>query len=112
MLTQGHPVAGRMIDLQLRGDALWIAVDRWLIVMRDPDRRELIGPADGVASGGPLLVGIMHGEDVGVGLLVLLDKVAFIGIGSETARIDSHHVNRRLAVNDPLGKLPARAAGV
>ena len=61
--------------------------------------------------GGALLVGIMNGEDLGVGLLVLLDEIAGLRIRSEAARIDAEHVDRRLALDDPFGKLPAGAAG-
>ena len=67
--------------------------------------RRLQGPR-----GGALLVGIVHGEDVGVGLFVLRLEIALRRIGAEAARIDAHHVDRRLALHDPLGKLPAGAA--
>ena len=63
------------------------------------------------ARGDALFVGIMDGEDFGVGLFVLLDEVAFIGIRPEAARVDAEHVDRRLAVDDPFGELPAGAAG-
>ena len=53
----------------------------------------------------------MHGEDLGVGLLVLFDQIACIRVGSEAARVDAEHVDGRLAFDDPLGELPAGAAG-
>ena len=52
----------------------------------------------------------MHGEDLGVGLLVLLVQIAGPRVGAEPARIDAEHVDRRLALDDPLGELPAGAA--
>ncbi len=61
--------------------------------------------------GDALLVGIVHGEDFCVGLLVLLDQIPGLGIGAEAARIDAEHVDGRLALDDPFGELPARAAG-
>src|ERR1700683_4562166 len=63
------------------------------------------------ACGRPLLVRIMHGEDLGVGLLVLLDQIARIRVGTEAARVDAKHIDCRFASDDPLGKLPAGAAG-
>ena len=60
---------------------------------------------------GALLVGIVDGEDLGVGLLVLLDEIARLRVGAEAARIDAEHVDRRLALDDPFGELPAGAAG-
>ena len=53
----------------------------------------------------------MHGEDPGVGLLVLLDEIPGLGVSAEAPRIDAEHVDRRLAVDDPFGKLPPGAAG-
>ena len=59
---------------------------------------------------GALLVREVHGEDVAVGLLVLLHRVALAGIGAVAARIHRQHVDARFAFGDPLGQLPARAA--
>ena len=53
----------------------------------------------------------MHGEDVGVSLFVLLLQIALRGIGAEAPRIDTHHVNGGLAIDDPFRQLPARTAG-
>ena len=53
----------------------------------------------------------MRREDVGIGLLVLRLEVALGRIGAEAARIDAHHVDGRLAIDDPFGELPAGAAG-
>src|SRR3984957_10096119 len=63
------------------------------------------------ACGRPLLVGIMHGEDLGVGLLVLFDQIPCVRVRAEAPRIDAEHVDCRFASDDPLGKLPAGAAG-
>ena len=60
---------------------------------------------------GALLVGEVHGEDVAVGLLVLLHHVALGGVGAVAARVDRQHVDPGLTLGDPLGELPARAAG-
>ena len=60
--------------------------------------------------GGALLVRVVDGEDVGVGLLVLLPEVPAGRVGSEAARVDAHHVDRRLPLDDPLRELPAGAA--
>src|SRR5215475_12444528 len=53
----------------------------------------------------------MNGEDVPVGLLVLLHHVAFARVGPEAPRIDCQHVDARLALDDPLGELPSGSAG-
>ena len=53
----------------------------------------------------------MRREDVGVGLFVLCLEIAARRIGAEAARIDAEHVDRRLALDDPFGELPAGAAG-
>ncbi len=58
-----------------------------------------------------LLVGEMDREDVAVGLLVLLHHVALGGVRTEAARVHREHVDARLALDDPLRQLPARAAG-
>ena len=62
------------------------------------------------ARGGALLVRVMDDEDVGVGFLVLLYQVVPGGVFPETARLDPEHVDGRLALDDPLGQLPAGAA--
>ncbi len=61
--------------------------------------------------GGALFIRVMHGENVGVGLLVLGDEVAFGRVRAEAARIDAHEVERRLAIDNPFRQLPARATG-
>jgi hypothetical protein len=62
------------------------------------------------AGGGALLVRVVHREHVGVGLLVLPAQVAAGGVGAEAAGVHAHHVDGRLAVDDPFGELPARPA--
>src|SRR5262245_14208106 len=51
----------------------------------------------------------MRSEDVAVGFLVLHLEIAAGGIRAEAARVDAHHVDRRLALDDPFGELPAGA---
>ena len=63
------------------------------------------------AAGRAFLVRIMHREDVGVRLLVFRPQVGAGGVGPEAARIHVQHVDGRLALHDPLRKLPAGAAG-
>ena len=53
----------------------------------------------------------MHGEDVGIGFLVLSDQVAFGGVRAEAAGIDPCQIDGRLPVDDPFGELPAGTAG-
>ena len=60
---------------------------------------------------GPLLVRKVDDEDVAVSFLVLLNDVALAGVGAVAARVDRHHVDAGLAVDDPLSQLPAGAAG-
>ena len=59
---------------------------------------------------GALLVRIVNGEDIGVGLLGLGLEIAAGRIGAEAAWIHSQHVDGWLAIDNPLGKLPARTA--
>ena len=59
---------------------------------------------------GPLLVRVMDGEDVAVGLLVLRHHETLARVRPEAARVEREHVDARLALDDPLGELPARAA--
>ena len=61
--------------------------------------------------GRALLVRIVDGEDVGVRLLVLLAQIRLGRVVAEAPRVDAQHVDRRLAFCDPLGQLPAGAAG-
>ena len=61
--------------------------------------------------GGAFFVGKMRGEHISVGLLVFFAQISARGVGPEAARIHAHHVHGRLAVHDPLGELPAGAAG-
>ena len=70
----------------------------------------MAGEAAQRTGGGALLVRIVDGEDLGVGLLVLFLQIAAARIGAEAAGIDAHHVQRRLAVDDPVCELPACAA--
>ena len=61
--------------------------------------------------GGPLLVRVVDGEDVGVRLLVLLHQIRPGRVVAEAARVDPHHVDGRLALHDPLRELEAGTAG-
>ena len=70
----------------------------------------MAGEAPQGPGGGALLVRIVDGEDLGIGLLVLLLQIAAARIGPEAAGIDAHHVDGGLALHDPVGQLPARAA--
>src|SRR5204862_6194125 len=58
-----------------------------------------------------LLVRIVDGEHVAIRFLVLPHGEALAGITAEAARVDRQHVDARLALDDPLGELPAGAAG-
>ena len=51
----------------------------------------------------------MNRENLGIGLLILFDQEAAPRIIAKAARIDTHHVNRGLTINNPMGKLPTRA---
>ena len=61
--------------------------------------------------GAALLVRIVDDEDVLVRLLVLRLEVGFGGVAAIAARVDAKHVDGRLALDNPFGKLPAGAAG-
>ena len=58
-----------------------------------------------------LFIGVMDREDLGIGLLVLFDEIALARIRPKAARIDAHHVDRGLAIDDPFGQLPPGAPG-
>lgn len=47
---------GRALAIILRGDTLWVALDRWLLAVTDAGDMRVQGAAQGVLSGGPLLV--------------------------------------------------------
>jgi len=49
-------VPGRPIDLMRRGETFWVATDRYLAAFRPGQPPEVMGPRDGLISGGPLLV--------------------------------------------------------
>jgi len=49
-------VRGRGIALARRGSTIWVALDRYLVAIRPDEPAELLGPEDGIALGGPLLV--------------------------------------------------------
>ena len=70
----------------------------------------IAGRAAQTARGGALFIGIVRGKDLGIGLFVLFSQIALTGIGAKAARIDTHHVDGRLAINDPMRQLPACAA--
>jgi hypothetical protein len=50
-------------------------------------------------------------EHVAVGFFILFDDIALAGVRAEAARVHRQHVDPRLALDDPLGELPAGAAG-
>ena len=82
---------------------------------RAPDRAGLVEPVvAGRGLGQPAEPTLFHrivvDEDVLVGFLVL-DLREILRDDAEAPRIDADHVDGGLAVDDPLGKLPARAAG-
>ena len=58
----------------------------------------------------PFLVGIVNDEDMRVTFLVLRDEVVFVGVFAEAARVNRHHVDRRLAVRHPLRQEMPRTA--
>src|SRR5580692_7486640 len=60
---------------------------------------------------GALFVRIMDDEDVAIRLLVFLHHITLAGVGPVAARVDRHHVDAGLALDDPLGELPAGTAG-
>jgi len=49
-------VPGRPIDLVRRGKRLWVSTDRHLASLHSSGEPEVMGPSDGLPSGGPLLV--------------------------------------------------------
>ena len=53
----------------------------------------------------------MHGEDLGIGFLILFDEETAACIVAEPARIDAHHVDGRLPINNPVCQLPAGTSG-
>ncbi|HEX7090556.1 MAG TPA: two-component regulator propeller domain-containing protein [Longimicrobiales bacterium] len=54
--ARGHLPAGRPIMLVERAGTYWVAMDRYLVAVRPGAEVEWIGSADGLESGGPLLV--------------------------------------------------------
>ena len=56
-----------------------------------------------------LFIGIVHGEDLGIGFLVLLNQEAATGIIAKAARIDAHHVDRWFTIDNPVRQLPTCA---
>ena len=63
------------------------------------------------ARGGALLVRVVDDEDMGVGLLVLLEQIIPIRVGPEPARLHAQHVYGGLPFDDPFRQLPTGAAG-
>jgi signal transduction histidine kinase len=55
-LRQVLEVPGRGIDLAARGEAVWVAYDRYLARLLPGRTPEVMGPDDGLEAGGPLLV--------------------------------------------------------
>ena len=56
-----------------------------------------------------LFIRIVHGEDLGIGFLVLLNQEAAASIIAKAARIDAHHVYRRFTIDNPMCQLPTCA---
>lgn len=52
----GHIPSGRPIALVERKGTIWVALDRYLVVLREGRTPQSIGSRDGLDSGGPLLV--------------------------------------------------------
>ena len=61
--------------------------------------------------GPALFIRIVDDEDVLVGFLVLRLEIGFGCVAAIAPRIDAKHIDGRLALDDPFGKLPAGAAG-
>lgn len=49
-------LGARPIDMAQQGSTLWVAYDSALVALRPGEPAEVLGPAEGVGSGGPLLV--------------------------------------------------------
>jgi signal transduction histidine kinase/ligand-binding sensor domain-containing protein len=46
----------RPIDMVRQGRSLWVAYDSWLVALRPNEPAEILGPAEGIHGGGPLLI--------------------------------------------------------
>jgi len=84
-------LAARPIDMVRRGNTLWVAFDSCLVALTPGERPEVLGLAEGVPSGGPLLV---DGESS-------LWLASFRGLlqypAPETAAWLADHATRRVA---------------
>ena len=60
--------------------------------------------------GGPFLVRVMNDEDIGIGFFILGMQVGRVGIVAKAPRLHAQHVDTGLALDHPMGQLPARAA--
>jgi signal transduction histidine kinase len=92
----GRP-AGRLISLMTRNGALWVSIDRVLLTI-DPDgRRRIQGAAQGIASGGPLLIDREGGLWLGtfVGLLHMPEPDTFQWTAAEGLPSDHVHALAR-----------------
>ena len=56
-----------------------------------------------------LFIGIMHGEDLGIGFFVLLNQEAAASIIAKATRIDAHHIDRWFTIDNPMCQLPTCA---
>ena len=56
-----------------------------------------------------LFIGIMHGEDLGIGFFVLFNQESAPCIIAKAARIDAHHIDRRFTIDNPMCQLPTSA---
>ncbi len=52
----------------------------------------------------------MNGEDIFIGLFILFGNKCFCCIGAKSTRINTHHVNRGLTLDNPFSKLPSCTA--
>jgi signal transduction histidine kinase len=67
------PARPRSVSIALRGDEVWAALDRYLVVARPDEPPTVFGSAEGIESGGPLLIDREQGLWMGMfsGLLQL-----------------------------------------
>ena len=53
----------------------------------------------------------MDGEDLGIGFLILLNQETATRIIAKAAGIDTHHIDCRLPIDNPMRQLPASTTG-
>ena len=57
-----------------------------------------------------LFIREMNGEDISISLLILFFQIAFGCVSAKPPRIHAHHIDGRLALDDPFSQLPACTA--